>query len=181
MGDAMLMRVTPSPRATVLAEAVNMETDEVLGPAIVANQYGKGRTIYIGGSLEANYVASRVVSLRQILASTVRYLGGDAPMPFRLNAPRGVYGILRQTANGDMALWVLANVGFKDAAAGRMRQEYLPVSNVEVKVLVPEGKQVKAVRLVRSDRDVPLTIDGRYAVVNIPQVHIAELVHATFA
>jgi hypothetical protein len=177
MGDGMLVRVSLRPGATVLAEAVNMETEQVLGPAIVANQYGKGRTLYVAGSLEASYVASRVVSLRRMLASMVRDLAGDAPLPFSLSAPRGVYGVLRRTSNGDRVLWVLANVGFKDAAVGRMRQEYLPVANVEVKILAPEGTQVKSVHLVRSDRSVPFTLSDGYAVINIPQLHIAELVH----
>lgn len=181
MGDGMLVRVTPRPGATVLAEAVNMETEEVLGPAIVANQYGKGRTLYVGGSLEAQYVASRVVSLRRIFASMVRYLGGDAPMPFQLTAPRGVYGVLRRTANDDRILWLIANVGFKDAAVGRMRQEYMPVDEVEVKIRVPEGKQVKFVRLVRSGRPAPFTLSGGYAVLHISQLHIAELVHMGLA
>jgi hypothetical protein len=181
MGDGMLMRVTPRPGATVLAEAVNMETEEVLGPAIVANQYGKGRTLYVGGSLEANYVVSRVVSLRRTLASMVRYLGGDAPLPFSLNAPQGVYGVLRRSVNGDQVLWVIANVGFKDAAVGRMRQQYVPVADVEVKIRVPEGKHVKSARLVRSDRSVPFTLSGQDAVLNIPRLHIAELVHVALA
>jgi len=181
MGDAMLVRVTPRPGTTVLADCVNLETQETLGPAIVANQYGRGRAIYVGGSLEANYVSSRIVSLRRILASMVRYLAGDAPTPFGLVAPQGVYGVLRRAPGGDLALWICANVGFKDAAVGRMRQEFVPVANVEVKVRVPEGKRVKSVHLVRSDRNVAFTLSGGYAVLKIPELHIAELVHVAFA
>jgi hypothetical protein len=181
MGDAMLVRVTPRAGASVLADCVNMETQETLGPAIVANQYGRGRAIYVGGSLEANYVASRVVSSRRMLASMVRYLAKDEPPPFGLVAPQGVYGILRRAPGGDLALWICANVGFKDATVGRMRQEFVPVANVEVKIRVPEGKQVKSVHLVRSDRSVPFTLSGGYAVLNIPNLHIAELIHAALA
>jgi len=181
MGDGMLVRVAPRPGATVLAEAVNMEREEVLGPAVVANQYGKGRTIYVGGSLEANYVASRVASLGRLLASMVRYLAGDAPLPFLLDAPRGVYGVLRQAVNGDRVAWLLANVGFKDAAVGRMRQEYLAVADVKLKILVPKGKQVRSVRLLRSNLSVPFTLSGDYAVIGVPHLHIAELVHVALA
>jgi hypothetical protein len=181
MGDAMLVRVTQRPGATVLADCVNMETQETLGPAIVANQYGRGRAIYVGGSLEANYVSSRIPSLRRMLASMVRYLGADAPMPFSMVAPRGVYGVLRRAPGGDLALWICANVGFKDATVGRMRQEFIPVANVEVKIRVPEGKQVKSVHLVRSDQSVPFTLSGEYAMMTIPNLHIAELVHVALA
>jgi len=40
---------------------------------------------------------------------------------------------------------------------------------------------VKSVQLVRSDRPVPFTLSGGYAVVNIPILHIAELVHVALA
>jgi hypothetical protein len=181
MGDAMLVRVTPRPRAAVLAECVNMETQETLGPAIVVNHYGRGRAVYVGGSLEANYVASRVVSLRRMLAWMVRYLAKDEPPPFDLDAPQGVYGILRRAPGGDLALWVCANVGFKDAAVGRMRQEFVSLANVEVKIRVPDGKQVTSVHLVRSDQHVPFTVSGTYTVLNIPTLHVAELVHVALA
>jgi len=175
------VRVTTRPGTTVLAEAVNMETQAVLGPAIVTNEYGRGRTIYVGGSLEAQYAASRVVSLQRMLASMVRYLATDAPAPFGLEAPQGVYGILRRAPSGDLALWICANVGCKDAAVGRMRQQYLPVRNVLAKVLVPEGRRVKSVELLRAGRTTPFSIEGRYAVIPLPAVHIAELVHLSLA
>ena len=142
-GDGRLLPVEAVGGAKVLADCWNLGTKESRGPAIVVNTYGKGRTVYISGSLEAHYASSRVPSHRRILASAVRYLAGDAPPPFTISAPRGVYGVLRRAPNADLTLWLMANVGFKDAALGRMRQEYMPVSNVEVRILVPEGRGVK--------------------------------------
>jgi hypothetical protein len=176
-GDGRLLPVEAVGSAKVLADCWNLGTKETRGPAIVVNTYGKGRTIYISGSLEANYTSSRVPSHRRILASAVRNLAGDAPVPFTISAPRGVYGVLRRAPNADLTLWLLANVGFKDADVGRMRQEFVPVTNVEVKILVPEGRTVKAVHLVRSQREVPFTLAGGYAVATLPAVHIAEIVH----
>lgn len=181
MGDGTLVPVTPRPGATVLAEAVNLDTDKVRGPAIVANQYGKGRIIYVAGSLEAQYAASRVISLHRMLVSIVRYLGADAPMPFHLTAPRGVYGILRRAPAGDLALWVCANVGYKDATVGRMRQDFLPVPNVVAKVRIPPGRQLKSAELLRAKQKAAFTMEGPYAVIKLPPVHIAEVVHLSFA
>lgn len=181
MGDASLVPVTPRPGATVLAECLNLETQEVRGPAIVVNQYGRGRAIYVAGSLEAQYIASRVISLHRMLASMVRYLRASAPMPFHLIAPRGVYGILRSAPAGDLVLWVCANVGFKDDTAGRMRQDFLPVSNVVAKVLLPQGRQLKSVELLRANQEAAFTMEGAYAVITLPVVHIAEVMHLSFA
>ena len=74
-------------------------------------------------------------------------------------------------------LWVLAPVGFKDASIGRMRQEFVPVNNVEVRMLVPAGRQVKSMRLARADRGLAFTLSGGYAVATIPTLHIGELIH----
>ena len=88
-----------------------------------------------------------------------------------------MYAVLRRATNGDLALWVLANVGFKDAAVGRMRQEYLPLSRIEVGIRIPEGKQAKAMRLMRAEQSVPFKVEGGYALATIPTLHIAEVVH----
>ena len=177
-GDGQLVPVVATGDAKILAEAWNLGTGEVRGPAIIVNQFGKGRAIYISGSLEANYLSDRVKSTSRLLASIIRYLGNGAPQPFRLKAPRGVYGVLRRAANGDMALWVLANVGFKDAASGRMRQEYLPVAGIEVAIRIPERRQAHAMTLLRAGKAASdFKIQDDYAVATIPEVHIAEVVH----
>jgi hypothetical protein len=107
----------------------------------------------------------------------IQYLAQGAPASFTLTAPRGVYGVLRRTTREDLVLCVLANVGFKDADIGWMRQQYVPLSNVEVGVLLPEGRKVRSVNLVRAKESRPFKIEGRYARTVIPSLHVAELVH----
>ena len=86
-GDNQIVPVTPLGEAKILAEIWNLGTDEVRGPAIIANEFGKGRTIYVSGSLEADYAGSRVKSTRELLGSIVKYLGANAPQPFRSRLP----------------------------------------------------------------------------------------------
>jgi hypothetical protein len=181
MGDSKLIPITVRPGATVLAEGFNIDFQKNLGPAIVVNQYGRGRVVYVAGSLEAQYIASRVISLQKMLVSMVRWLRADAPMPFSLAAPRGVYGILRRATSGDLVFWICANVGYKDDTVGRMRQDFLPVPNVVARVLIPEGRQLKSVDLLRAKQPLPFSMEGGYAVINLPTVHIAEVVHMSFA
>jgi hypothetical protein len=180
-GDGRLVPVEMMGEARLLAECWNLGTNEVRGPAVVVNRYGKGRAIYISGSLEANYLYDRVRSTAQLLGSIVRYLGGGAAVPFKLKAPRGVFGVLRRARNGDLVFWILADVGFKDAAAGLMRQEYLPVQDVEVSIRIPEGRQAKGMQLMRAERPIPFKVEDGYAVATIPSVHIAEVAHLELA
>lgn len=133
--------------------------------------------MYVSGSIEANYLYDRVSSNLNLLTSIVEFLGHGAPQPFKLQAPRGIYGILRKTVEGNPALWLLANVGFKDAAVGLMRQEYIAVSDVKVSILVPEGRKVKAVQLLRADQSLTWQMEEPYVVATLPSLHIAELVH----
>ena len=180
-GDGSIVPAEAVGSAKVIADCWNLGTGEVRGAAIVVNNYGRGRTVYVGGSLEANYLYDRVESNCRLLRSMVEYLRGGEPQPFKLQAPRGVYGMLRRTTTGDQALWVLANVGFKDAAAGRMRQQFVPVSAVQVSIRVPEGKRVKGARLMRADRPISHRVEAGYATVTIPSLHIAEVVHLELA
>jgi hypothetical protein len=180
-GDGRLVPVEALGGARTIAECWNLGTGEVRGPAIVVNSYGRGRTVYVSGSLEANYLYDRVESTKRLLRSMVEYLGREAPQPFKLKAPRGVYGVLRQATNGDRILWLLANVGFKDAAVGRMRQEFVPVENVEVSLRVPDGRKVKGMHLLRADHPIPHRLEDGYATVTIPALHIAEVLHLELA
>ena len=111
----------------------------------------------------------------------VEFLAGGQAQPYKIRAPQGVYGILRRATNGDLALWVLGNVGFKDADAGRMRQEYMPVREVEVAIRIPEGRKAKGMRLIRADRAISFREEDGYAVGKIPTLHIAEVVHLMLA
>ncbi len=116
-------------------------------------------------------------SNRRLLQSIVQYLAGGLAQPFQLKAPEGVYGVLRRSVRGDLVLWVLANVGFKDAAAGRMRQTYIPVTDVEVGIRVPQNRSVKELRLMRANRTIAFKEENGYILGAIPSLHIAEIVH----
>ena len=179
--DGTLIPVETRGGARTLAECWDFRAGEVRGPGIVAHEYGKGRTVYVSGSIEANYLYDRVSSNLNLLSSIVKFLGHGMPQPFKLQAPRGIYGVLRKTAEGNPALWLLANVGFKDAAVGLMRQEYVAVADVKVSILVPEGRKVKSVQRLRSNQDLAWQMEEGYVVATLPSLHIAELIHVELA
>ncbi|HWA96583.1 MAG TPA: beta-galactosidase trimerization domain-containing protein [Terracidiphilus sp.] len=179
--DGTLVPVATRGDARTVAECWDLRTGIVRGPGIVVHNYGKGRTVYVSGSIEANYRYDRVPSNLSMLNSMVEFLGQGELQPFKMEAPRGIYGVLRKTAQGDLTLWLLANVGFKDAAIGLMRQEYLPVADVKVSILVPEGRKLRDIQLLRAERSLSWQMEGRYAVATIPSLHIAEVVYVQLA
>lgn len=179
--DGTLMPVETRVDARTVAECWDLRTGMVRGPGIVVHNYGKGRTVYVSGSIEANYRYDRVPSNLSLLSSMVEFLGQGEPQPFKMEAPRGVYGVLRKTKQGDPVLWLLANVGFKDAAIGLMRQEYMPVADVKVSILVQEGRKVKEIQLLRAERALSWQMEGHYAVATVPSLHIAEVVYVQLA
>jgi hypothetical protein len=80
------------------------------------------------------------------------------------------------TVAGDsLLLHLLANTGNKSKKL-RMREEYLPIPDVRVRIRVPQGRQVTSARLVRAQRPLPLTVTNGWFDATIPQVHIHELV-----
>lgn len=180
-GDGRLVPTSVVGGAKVLAECWNLGTGELRGPGVIVNRYGEGRTVYVSGSLEANYLYDRVPSTRRLLQSIIKFLGQGVPQPYQMKAPGGVYGILRRASGGDLALWVLANVGFKDADAGWMRQEFVAVDNVEVAIHIPEGRKAKAMQLIRAAQEISFQKRDGYAVGRIPTIHIAEIVHLVLA
>lgn len=73
-------------------------------------------------------------------------------------------------------------MGFKDAASVRMRQEYVPASDVGVAIRIPKGRQAKALLLLRAGQEAAsFRVEDGYALATIPHLHIAEVVHLVLA
>ena len=90
-GDGRLVPVETRHGARTIAECWNLGTGELRGPAVVANNYGEGRTIYISGSLEANYLYDQVESSGRLFRSIVEYSGPSAATLPAQGAERSVW------------------------------------------------------------------------------------------
>ncbi|MGC9349374.1 MAG: hypothetical protein ACP5JG_14645 [Anaerolineae bacterium] len=181
MGDVRNVPVDVADDTTVLADVWDLGRGASRGPGIVTRAYGAGHVVYLSVSLEAMYTATRIPSLRETLVRAVRWLGRDAPPLFTLKAPTGVYGLLRRTPDGDLLLWILANVGFKDAAVGRMRQSFVPVNGVEIGLRIPASKAARGVRLVRAGVDLAYTRTADGIRAKLPAITIGDVVHVALA
>jgi hypothetical protein len=164
--------------AEVLAETLDRGHRANLGPAIVRKTAGKGSVIYIGSSLEAVYEETRMKRLRTYLGSLVT--------PWL--APGRSYEIEYQPgvtphfmASRDVVLLhLLADTGNKNKHL-RSREEFLPVSDVKVRIRVPQGRSVRAASLLRSGQSLPTAAGQGWLDVTVPRVLIHEAVRVDLA
>jgi len=85
------------------------------------------------------------------------------------------------TASQDtLLLHLLADTGNKTKKL-RIREEFLPVENVKVRVRVPEGRKVASVSLLRAGAGPPARAAGGWIEVTVPRVLIHEAVRVDLA
>ena len=157
----------------VLAETVDRGRRANLGPAIVERSVGKGSVLYIGSNLEAIYAETRMKRLRTFF--------GELLNPWL--APSRSYEIEYRSgltahfmaSSAVLVLHLLANTGNKSKHF-KIREEFLPLENVKVRIRVPKGKAVSGVSLLRSGYTLPVSPWDGWVDLIVPRVFIHEAV-----
>jgi hypothetical protein len=163
----------------VLAETIDRGRRENLGPAIVRRNEGKGSVLYLGSSLEAVYEETRMKRLRTLFAELL----GPWLAPgrsYEIDYQPGVMPHL-MASRDVILLHLLANTGNKNKHL-RIREEFLPVVNVKVKIRIPQGRTVRQVSLLRAgDVFSPPPARSGWVEVTVPRVLIHEAVKVALA
>ncbi len=164
--------------AEVLAETYDRGHLRNLGPAIVRRTVGRGEVLYIGSSLEAVYDETLMDSIRLFFGTMFdRWLATrrSYEVPFR----RGL--MPHFTASADtLLLHFLADTGNRTDQMPSCAT-FEPVTNVKVRLRIPEGRGVRSVRLLRAGRDVPATHRGDWIELTVPRVLVYEVVAVDLA
>ena len=142
--DPQVMRFTNTGGGAVLAETIDLGHRGNLGPAIVRRTVGKGTVIYIGSGLEAIYAETRMKRLRTYLGSLIDPVLA-AHKTYEVEHQRGLMPQL-MASRDTILLHLIADTGNKTKKL-RIREEFLPVLDVKVRVRVPEGRTVRGVSL----------------------------------
>jgi hypothetical protein len=157
----------------VLGETYDRGHRRTLGPAIVKRREGKGWVIYVGSGLEAIYEETLLEPLRTYFASLLDPILKEArtyEVAFRL-------GVMPQyMASADtLLLYLLANTGnvWKQSL---VREDYLPVPDVKVRIRVPQGREVKSVTLLRGAGIPKWGQREGWVELTVPQVDVYEAV-----
>jgi hypothetical protein len=171
--DSQVMVFEAARGAEVKAETRDRGHRRTFGPAVVARRQGKGQVIYIGSGLEAVYEENLNASLRAyfhslldpILASSRTY-----ELEFRP-------GLMPQFAASQdtLLLHLLANTGniWKKLL---VQEEYLPVTNVRVRLRLPQGRSAKSVALMWSATAPSWNVRDGWVELTVPQVQVYEVI-----
>ncbi len=125
--------------------------DVVLGdrkpffPGLVVARYGKGKAAYLSGPVGAMYRQTHLAQLADLVRDVVQWVSPDG-LPYQIDAPSGL--IANMTARDNVRVLHLVNWTGCKLEAPMQNAYYLPpVKNVHIRIRIPAGRGVKAVRL----------------------------------
>lgn len=182
-------RYRPETRLDKLRQLRNaFVKEDPAGPAIVEHRYGKGRSLYFAPRVFGAYAQKGVPLIRKL---STRWLVGEErkAMPVTLEAPCSVK--ITAWQRPERAQWILHLVNLQSVPADAynetkdekrsipLTEEVLPVHDLTL-TLRKAGKQVKRAWLPLSDQD--LVVGGKHGegVVEVPRVHVHEIVVVEF-
>jgi uncharacterized membrane protein len=154
-------------------------------PAIVANEYGKGRAVYFASQVGAMVATWSYWEAKRLLANAVRW-AASADAPVNVDAPlcievtawdqvqEGRRVIHLVNVQSDIGRTVTIKGGWGQPARENLHviQDILPVHDLTVHFRVPAGKQVKQVSLQPAGVVLNVTRDGNCISVAVPKIHI---------
>jgi hypothetical protein len=176
--DPQVVRFTNTGDGAVLAETVDLGHRVNLGPAIVQRKVGKGTVLYIGSGLEAIYAETRMKRLRMLLGSLIDPVLGAHKM-YEVAHQSGLMPQL-MASRDTILLHLIADTGNKTKKL-RIREEFLPVLNVTVRVRLPDGRAVRSVSLMRAGTTLASATRDGWVEVTVPRVLIHEAVRVDLA
>jgi hypothetical protein len=176
--DPQAMSFEAAHGTEVIGETYDRGHRRTLGPAVVTRRHGKGRVTYIGSGLEAIYEETLMEPLRAYFASLLDPILGE----FRTYEVEFRLGLMPQFAasRDTLLLHLLADTGnvWKELPA---REQFLPVTNIRVRVRVPQGRDVKSVSLLRTEQSPKWAVRDGWVELTVPRVLIHEVVRVELA
>lgn len=144
-----------------------------LGPAVLRRRQGAGEVIYIASSLEAVYEETRMKRLRAFFDTLV----SPWLTPTRRYEMKFTPGVMAHymASRDTILLHLLADTGNKNKHL-RVREEYLPVENIHLRIRIPEGRAPKSVSLLRAGDTLEAGNARGWVETTVPRVLIHEAV-----
>ncbi|HCC58284.1 MAG TPA: hypothetical protein DEQ47_13705 [Solibacterales bacterium] len=177
--DPQIMPFETMDGVTVLAETWDAARERNLGPAIVARSHGKGRVLYIGSSLEAVYLETRLTPLREYFAGLLEPILGQSRRYRILGDHPGLMAHFRAAPNA-LYLHLLADAGGRVHKA-HARETFLPISDLKVGIRMPPGRRAAEIRLLRAGVAPGFKVRQDWVELTVPRVLIHEAIEVRLA
>jgi hypothetical protein len=146
-----------------LAYPPQSRTDE---PAVVLREKGKSRLAWFPGDIERTMWRSGHTDLSRLLQNTIRWVsGGSAPVSVEGD---GVIETFAWETEAGFAVHVL-NYTNPNMHRGWIR-EFYPIGAQKVRMMLPAGRKVTRVELLRAGGNVPFRVAGGAVEFTIPKV-----------
>ena len=147
------------------------------GAGVVARTTGAGgRVVYVPWNIGEVFWTYMAPDQGRLIANAVKWALGKMPEIEVLG--RGVFDVGLHSDKKGRALCLL-NLTNPMMMKGPLRDTW-PVGPLTVTLEIPQGKTVKAARLLVSGADVPFRISGGRATVDIASIETMEVVHLTW-
>lgn len=151
----------------VLMNIVTGPDQKPILPGIVMSGYGKGNVIYCASALESFYYTGGQDIVQDLILKFVASVS-KTPSPYTMEAPASVIANLT-TGKNRIVLHLTNWTGNKLEVPLKNEYYLAPVENVRLKIVIPEGSQVKNVStLVKTDFSKELK--GNQLEVSLPRV-----------
>jgi hypothetical protein len=145
-----------------------LHTDE---PAVVMRENGASRRIYFPGDLDRTAWRSGNTDLSRLLQNTVRWLV-NGELPVQVTGDGVIESFAWETEAG-FALHIL-NYTNPNTHKGWIRRFYA-IGEQKVRMDLPDGRKISRLELLRAERQIPFSQQGKRVEFTIPRVEDYEV------
>jgi hypothetical protein len=146
-----------------LSYPLEPHTDE---PAVVIRQKGKSRLVYFPGDIERTMWHSGHTDLARLLRNSIGWVAGANP-PVTIKGD----GVIESFAWETQAGFAVHVLNYTNPAMHRgWLREFYPIGPQKVRMLLPPGRRVTRVELLRAEANIPFTVGGGAVEFTIPKV-----------
>jgi hypothetical protein len=158
--SAQVLLTFVPPRPAFPPEAVWTRNDRTDVPGLIVHERaGSGRVVFFSADLDRRFARDNNPDFGNVIANAVRWAAQDA-IPLQVDGP----GLLDWHLYRQLSRVILHCVNLTNQGTWRAPiDELIPVGPLRVGLQLPGGVTARRVRLLASDREVPVRVDGGWA------------------
>ncbi len=130
-------------------------------PAVVLNEFGRGRCVYLSGRLDAMQCLQPDAAVETLFADAVRWAaGGEVPVEVKAD---GIVAVTLFRQPDRLVVHLVNHERDTKLATDAWRE----IGNVRVRLAVPDGRRVTGVRRLWAGAAIEPRVDGRWLTVDL--------------